>query len=426
MYVLYNLILTIGFIILSPFFLLKRDKYAAGFWQRLGYLPDLAEDNKPVVWLHCVSVGETNAAKPLVKAFQEKFPDYKLVVSTTTQTGQRLAREIFENNADLVFYFPFDWSWTARRVLRKIKPKLVLIMETELWFNFLREAKRAEAKVVLVNGRLSEKSFKNYSLIRSLMRKVLNNLDLALMSGEADAGRIIELGCVPEKVMVTGNIKFDLNFDENESDLTREFRHRFAVDSTRPLIVAASTHAPEEKWTIEAFAKIPPILQARLLLVPRHPERFKEVAEFIETSGFIWARRSFPQVEKDKRADIILLDSIGELRAVYSLAELVFVGGSLIPHGGQNILEPAAARKCVVTGFYTMNFAAIVQTFIEKQAVVQLPQLPENEIPTQLAEVLTDLLTDSDKRNQFAQNAFTVLLENRGATEKTINKIREK
>jgi 3-deoxy-D-manno-octulosonic-acid transferase len=424
-YLFYSFVLTAGFFLLSPRFLydaLTKGKYAAGFWQRFGRLPDFDAEGKTVVWLHCVSVGETQAAKPLVTEIRQNFPDYKLVVSTTTKTGQKLAREIFKKEAALVFYFPFDWRFVVKKVLRKIKPSIVLIMETELWFNFLREAKKQNAKIALVNGRLSEKSFKNYGFIRGLMRRVLSNLDLALMSGDADAARIVDLGCAPEKVSVTGNVKFDLAFEANE--LTEILRARFAFEKTRPLIVAASTHAPEERLVLEAFLKIRDgDAKPRLLLAPRHPERFDEVAAIAEKTDLKFARRSSKASAADVDADIILLDSIGELRAAYPLAEIVFMGGSLIPHGGQNVLEPAAARRAIVSGFYTMNFAAIVKSFREQNAIAQLPAIEATKIPENLAAIFKELLSDEARRKLMGENAFAVLQANRGATARTIAKI---
>lgn len=424
MYFLYSLALTIGFLLLLPRFIfhaLTKGKYAAGFWQRLGYLPDFDREGKKLIWLHCVSVGETNASKPLVKEILANFPDCKLVVSTTTKTGQNLAQEIFQKQAALIFYFPFDWRVIVRRVLRRIKPEAVLIMETELWFNFLREAKNQNVKIALVNGRLSDKSFRNYKLIRSFMKKVLANLDLALMSGEADAQRMIDLGCDERKVFVTGNVKFDLQSSETENDLTRMFRERFGEN----FIVAASTHEPEEKWILAAFEKLSQkFVDARLLIVPRHPERFERVAELLEKSGLSFARRSAPTSAADVGASVILLDSIGELRSVYPLAQIVFVGGSLIPHGGQNILEPAAAQKAIVTGFYTMNFASIVKKFVAEDAVVQLPDLEQDQIADALVNVFSELLSDEAKREILAANALAVLLANAGATARTVEKLK--
>ncbi|HEX8738458.1 MAG TPA: 3-deoxy-D-manno-octulosonic acid transferase [Pyrinomonadaceae bacterium] len=422
MFLLYNFLLAIGFLAYLPRFLFQK-KYAESFSERLGNLPDFDPEGKPVVWLHCVSVGETQAARPLVRELLKNFPEYTLVVSTTTLTGQKLAKEIFAADAALVFYFPFDFRFAVRRALRKIQPRIVLLMETEIWLNFLREANKSGARIAVVNGRLSEKSASRYGWIKKTIKRVLHYVDLALMQSGADSRRLITLGIRNTKVKVTGNIKFDQQFNEAENNLTNEFRERFAVSDTAPLIVAASTHAPEEKWILDAFKtvyksasdKLP-----RLMLVPRHPERFAEVAQIIRDSGFDWARRGEKPSARDKAAEVILLDSIGELRAVYPLAEFVFVGGSLIPHGGQSVLEPAAAQKAIVTGFYTMNFDAVVREFLEKEALVQLPELDEKEIPARLAESFKQLLEDAQKREKLAENAFRVMQSNRGASSKTI------
>ncbi len=425
MFLLYSFLLTVGFILMSPVFLLKKEKYASGFWQRLGYLPDFTPDQRRVVWLHCVSVGETNAARPLVEEIAKQFPANRLIISTTTRTGQTHARNIFKDKAETVFYFPFDFRFSVRRALRHFKPAAILLVETEIWFNFLREANKSGARIAIVNGRLSEKSFKNYTYIKNFIRRVLSFVDLALMQGNADAKRLTALGAHPDKVKVTGNIKFDQSFET--SGLTEVLRERFAISKDAPLILAASTHAPEEKWILEAFKllrKDSPEKPPRLLLVPRHPERFAEVAEIIKKTGFEWVRRSASASEKDKTAEIILLDSIGELRAAYPLAEIVFVGGSLIPHGGQSVLEPAAAEKAIVTGFYTMNFAAAVKEFLEKRALVQLTETNEETVAEDLAREFAMLLRDAEKRAALSKNALEVMRGNRGATAKTIENLK--
>ncbi len=425
MFTLYSFLLTVGFILMSPIFLLKREKYAAGFRQRLGFLPEFEPNEKRVVWLHCVSVGETQAARPLVEEITKQFPAHRLIISTTTRTGQILAKDIFKNKADAIFYFPFDFKFSVRRALRRFKPSVVLLMETELWFNFLREANKSGASTAIVNGRLSEKSFKRYSYIKKFIRRVLSYVDLALMQENADAKRLMSLGAHPVKVKVTGNIKFDQSFET--SDLTAELRARFAISKDAPLIVAASTHAPEEKWILEAFKKLwKDSLEnlPRLLIAVRHPERFAEVAELIKETGFDWVRRSAHPAEGDKTAEIILLDSIGELRAALPLAEIVFVGGSLIPHGGQSILEPAAAEKAIVTGFYTMNFAAAVKEFLDKNALIQLPETNEESIADDLARVFEQLLKNGEKRVELSKNALEVMQKNRGATAKTIENLK--
>jgi 3-deoxy-D-manno-octulosonic-acid transferase len=265
-------------------------------------------------------------------------------------------------------------------------------------------------------------------MIQKILKRVLSCVDLALMQTESDARRLLSLGADAEKVRVTGNIKYDQPPIALESEFTAYFSERFALSPEKnPLIVAASTHAPEEKWILEAFENLcknntenPP----RLLFAPRHPERFDEVAELVRNSGFNLARRSSEPGAEDISAEVILLDSIGELRQVFALAEIVFVGGSLIPHGGQNILEAAIAKRAVITGFYTMNFAGIIKTFEQNEAVIHLPELEENEIPARLAEVFRELLRSGERRSQLAENAFKVMEKNRGAAEKTLNFLR--
>ena len=424
---IYSLLLTIGFILMSPLFLLRRKKYASGFWQRLGYLPDFDAEGKPIVWLHCVSVGETQAARPLVTAILENYPEYKLVVSNTTRTGHNLAAEVFKDQASLVFYFPFDWKFSVRRALRRIKPDVVLLMETEIWFNFIRETAKTGAKIAIINGRLSEKSAKRYKIIQKTLRRVLRSIDLVLMQTGADAQRLLTVGGRNTRIRITGNIKFDQSYDETESELTKNFRQRFAVSKDAPLIIAASTHSPEEKLILEAFNKVWKNSTGklpRLMLVPRHPERFEEVAQVVKSTGFSWVKRSENPSARDASAEIILLDSIGELRSVYPLAEIVFVGGSLIPHGGQSVLEPAIEGKAIVTGFYTMNFKAIVEEFNRQNALVQLEKLSHKVVPEKLAEVFSELLRNERKRSELAENARRVMQESRGATARTIESLK--
>lgn len=427
MFFLYSILLTIGFVLLLPRFLFDavfNGKYAAGFRQRLGFVPKFDAGGAKVIWLHCVSVGEANAARPLAIGIREAFPDARLIVSTTTRTGQQLARTIFADTADLVFYFPFDWKSTVRRSLRRLSPSVVLLMETEIWFNFIRESSRSGARVAIVNGRLSEKSFKRFNYIKSLMRRVLSYLDLAIMQENADAKRLMGLGLRASKVRVTGNLKFDHDLDERESSLTTEFRERFGITLEAPLIIAASTHRAEESWIVEAFKdvwKTSGDNLPRLMIAPRHPERFDEVAEIIKSTGFTWARRSESASPRDKSAEIILLDTIGELRAAYPLAEIVFVGGSLIPHGGQSVFEPAAAGRAIVTGPHTANFDAAVREFLSRDALIQLASAPDNEIVPRLAKVFTELLSDAGRRRFLGSNALAVMKNNRGAVVRTID-----
>lgn len=427
MYFLYSVLLALGLIALLPRFAydaLRHGKYVSGFRERLGQLPFIEPKGRPVIWLHCVSVGETQAARPLARAILDRFPSHALVVSTTTLTGQRVAREVFRGDAAAVFYFPFDFAWTVRRALRRINPAAVIIMETELWPRFLRECGMRRVPVAIVNGRISERSFRRYQLIHRFITSVVNHLALAIMQTEADAERMRALGLAAERVRVSGNVKFDAGADPGEHTLTAELRHRFHLGDGQPLIVAASTHSPEEGIILQAFKQVRAASGAtkpRLLIAPRHPERFNETASLLDRSGLAWARRSQAPAARDAKAEAILLDTIGELRAVYPLADVVFVGGSIARTGGHNILEPAAAGACIVTGAHTANFAAIVRAFSEAGALVQLALVAETEAPSVLGAIFKELLTDEKRRRTLAARALAVLEQNRGATERTVN-----
>jgi 3-deoxy-D-manno-octulosonic-acid transferase len=423
MYFLYSLIYSIGFALTVPVFLLKPGKYFAGFKQRLGFLPPFDTRGRKVVWIHCVSVGEANAARPLAERIKRQFPEYSLVVSTTTRTGQAVAKDAFSSIADLVFYFPFDWRNPVRRSLRTIKPSVVLLMETEIWFNYIREAYKSGARIAIVNGRLSERSFNRYAKIKRFMKRVFNYVELALMQDKADATRMMSLGARGSKVRVTGNLKFDHGLSADESALTAELRDRFGITADAPLIIAASTHSPEEKWVLDAFREVwdsAPAQLPRLMIAPRHPERFAEVSDLIRRSGFSWVRRSEKPSARDRDAEVILLDSIGELRAAYPLAEVVFVGGSLIPHGGQSIYEPAAAGRPIVTGAHTANFAAAVEEFTAKGAIIRLADVSEKDAGSVLAREFRSLLADPALRERIGENARQVMSANRGSVDRSL------
>lgn len=439
MYFAYSLILTLGFLAMLPLFLLRREKYASGFKERLGNYPEFKPDGRKVIWLHCVSVGETNAARPLVDKLHEQFPGHRLIISTTTKTGHELAKKIFAKQTAAVIYFPFDWKFSVINALRHFKPSLVLLMETEIWPRFIREAKANGAKVAIVNGRLSAKSFGRYSKIKSFISRVFADIDLALMQNEHDAHRIVSLGTPREKTHVTGNLKFDLQTDASEDAVTSALDLRFEISNlrseisrSRPLIVAASTHEPEERLLLDAFCSVAAEAKPRprLLIAPRHPERFDAVAEMIrkfrddpacEWKRYTFVRRSSEISCEDREADIILLDSIGELRAVYPLAEIVFVGGSLIPHGGQSVLEPAAAGKAIVTGPHAHNFEAVVHELLANGALIQLPTLREEQYADELFDIFDELLKDVETRRRMGSMAAQVMKDNRGATVKTID-----
>jgi 3-deoxy-D-manno-octulosonic-acid transferase len=424
MYLAYSLLLSLGLLVLIPHFLfqaLAHGKYIDGLRQRLGSVP--AVGGKPVIWLHCVSVGETQAARPLAQRLKREFPHHALVVSTITLTGQNLARDVFKTQAESVFYFPFDWRWSVRRALKTIKPAAVLIMETELWPNFLRECRAREIPVALVNGRISRQSFRRYTLIKFFLKRVLSGLSIAVMQSEADAVRLEALGMPSEKLFNAGNLKFDAETGHELTDKTNEISDRFGLQSSVPLILAASTHAPEEEIVLESFKQLSKTQTVRLMLAPRHPERFNEVASLIQNSGLTWARRTRTPDANDSNAALILLDTIGELPATYSLADIVFVGGSIVDRGGHNVLEPAAAGSAVVTGAQTHNFHAIVSLMEEAGAIVQLPPVEGPAAADELTATFAKLLADPNQRAELGRRAKQLVTENRGAAERTIKLI---
>lgn len=424
MYLAYSLLLSLGLLVLLPYFLfqaLAHGKYLDGLRQRLGRVPPI--NGRPVIWLHCVSVGETQASRPLAQRLRQQFPQHVLVVSTVTRTGQKLAHDVFRDQAEGVFYFPFDWRWSVRRALKRINPAAVLIMETELWPNFLEECKSRQIPVALVNGRISRQSFRRYMLIQSFLRRVLSSLTIAVMQSEADAERLRILGMPGEKLFTAGNLKFDAEIGSDLANKTAEIRERFDLNSSVPLILAASTHAPEEEIIVESYKQLRTKQHVRLILAPRHPERFNEVASLLQNSGLKWARRTSAPSRNDRESDVVLLDTIGELPAVYTLAEVVFVGGSIVDRGGHNVLEPAAAGTAIVTGAHTHNFHAIMSLMEQAGAIVQLPAVEGDAVVKELGETLAKLLDSPSARAELARRAKQLVTDNQGAAERTIQLI---
>jgi 3-deoxy-D-manno-octulosonic-acid transferase len=297
-------------------------------------------------------------------------------------------------------------------------------METELWPNLLRTCRRQSIPVALVNGRISGNSFRRYQMIRLFTARMLKNLTMAIMQSERDVTRIRELGMASERTSSSGNLKFDgASNAASDAPLSSKIQSRFGFSESESLIVAASTHWPEEQVLIDAFKRIGQSQQGRrvrLLIAPRHPKRFDEVADLIADSGLSWARRSTPAGTLDATCDVILLDSIGELRAVFPLADIAFIGGSIASHGGQNVVEAAVEGVCVVTGPHTDNFAAIIKTFLSAGALVQLDEVAISEAAKQLATTIKELLDDESRRQEIGQRAMAVCDSNRGATNRTI------
>ncbi len=445
MYFLYSILLSIAFICFLPYFLFQaffHKKYLQNFWERLGILPTaLQRDGRPTIWIHAVSVGETLAACPLVSAIREKFPQHRLIFTTTTATGQAIARSRI-TEADGFCYYPFDWKFSARRALKIIQPQAVVLMESELWPNFLALCQQQKIPVIVANGRVSDRSFRRSQKFAFWFRKLTKNVTRFLMQSEVDAQRIIALGALPEKVFVSGNIKYDIGKTSSHNDAT-DFLQTLAADlslPSAPLIIAGSTTDGEEELLLAAFASLrkqPELAGVRLMIAPRHPERFDVVEKLLDSSHFRYVRRSALVAQPEivsangqplvtalpapaKSADIILLDSIGELASLYQFATVVFVGGSLVPKGGHNILEPALAAKPIIVGPYMQNFREITEEFLRREAVMQLQGVNDSELILALGAAFSSLLTDNQHSQRLGTNAEKTVEANRGATEKTV------
>lgn len=409
MYFLYSLLLGAALLLLSPYFLLKglrQNKYLHNLGARLGRLPqELHQPKAGALWVHAVSVGEALAVAPLLKELRQRFPGRKLLVSTTTRTGQELATRRLE--ADATFYFPFDFVFASRQVLTALQPAVVVIAETEIWPNFLRVARRRGVRVVFVNGRVSDRSFRRYCRVRFLLRRVLENADFFLMQSDEDARRIRALGAPAERVAVGGNLKFDL---------PEPRRPAFLADLERladgaPIVVAGSTLAAEEEKLLDALRVCRDLEGHRALLVlaPRHPERFEEVARLLAARGADFVRRSHWQTN-DHRPEVVLLDTLGELAGAYAAATVAFVGGSLVPAGGHNPIEPALWSKPVIFGPSMENFRAIAGALLENRAAFQVRSSEE------LGILLAALLSDPVACQRAGAAGRAVVERERGAT----------
>lgn len=435
MHLLYSLLLVLWGLLLIPAYACKfwrRGRRLPGIAQRLGRLPEtLRYDGRPVLWFHSCSVGETLSLEPLTDFLHGRLPEARFVFSTVTETGQQVAVQRFSKYGEgNVFYFPVDLACIAGRVLEWIRPTMMVIIDTEIWPNILRQAHRRDIPVVMANGRISASSFRRYRRARLFLKRVLRHYEILMMQSEEDAFRIVRMGAPPEKVMVTGNIKFDRNPDGREAaeSLARSLAEGFGLDaSAAPLIVAGSTHPGEEPILFEVLRRLrraPATQNTRLLLAPRHPERFDAVARLAQESGFRVRRRSEgPKAEGGE--EVLLLDTMGELAAAYRFATVVFVGGTLTRRGGHSILEPALFAKPIVIGPSMDNFRHVLNEFESRNAVVRIRAEEENpdlQIQ-QLMDVFSRLLQNSKDREALGAAAYAILERNRGAAKRTGEKI---
>ena len=416
MYALYSALLGMFLLVTLPYWLLqmmRHGKYRAGLRQRLGGVPSslAARPEKRTIWVHAVSVGEVVASSAVIEGLQRKFSNHRVVVSTTTDTGQKLAAHRL--GADNVFHFPLDFAFAIRPYLAALRPELVVVAETEFWPNFLGLAKRSGARIAVINCRISDRSLPGYKRFHFWLPKVLNNVDLFLAQTDDDRRRLIEIGAPQSRISVAGNLKFDVAPPTSPA-IVASLGESLTQSGAGPVLICGSTLEDEEGPLLSAFSNIlanhP---KAVMILAPRHPERFSKIAELVEKLGFRLWRRSLWSGES-LAGGVFLVDSIGELAALYSLATVAFVGGSLVPRGGHNILEPALYGVPVVTGNHYENFRDIVNYFRERNAVrvVGVAELPL---------VFMELIESREARQTLARNALAALESQRGATVRTVD-----
>jgi len=416
MHTVYSVVIVLLFLAVSPYFVyqaVRYRKYVGNLRQRLGYLPaSFNFDGDESIWIHAVSVGEVLTARALLPQLRERYPRLRIFLSTTTMTGQQVARENLQY-ADEVFYFPLDLPPIVRRTMRLVKPRIFIMMETEIWPNLLRACRRAGVSTVLINGRISSRSFPRYRLAKRFFRRVLDDVDRFCMQSDESARRIVAIGADRQRVSVTGSLKFD-SLDTPVSAAGDRGRHRvlryFRVNAARPVVIAASTLKGEEEAVLEAFGRVRANRgDALLIIAPRKPERFDEVERLGRRAGWRLARRTELPVDAEPKVDVVVLDTIGELAHLYEIATVVFVGGSLVDAGGHNILEPAIYGKPIVFGPHMHNFAEIAGMFLEKGGAIQVRSGAELEA------VLVELLSDPVRRASLGAAARALVEANRGA-----------
>ncbi len=396
----------------------RHGKYRKGLAERLGRVParlEMPGREEPVIWVHAVSVGEVLAVAGLVEELRRRFPRDRIFISTTTDTGQALARQRFgEAN---VFYFPMDFAFAIRAYLRALRPRLVVIAETEFWPNFMRLAHASGARIAVVNARISDRSWPGYRRFRGWLRRVLANVDLFAAQTPEDAERLQDIGASPERVRVSGNLKFDIPVPAPPA-IVESLRKSIAASADGPVLVCGSTVDGEEPLLLKAFENLlSQHPRAVMILAPRRPERFAAVAALLEQMSIRFCRRS--EWKGDRlTGGVLLLDTIGELAALYAVADVAFVGGSLAPHGGHNIIEPAQHGVAIVVGNHTENFRDIVNLFQSRDGVRIVG-------PAELPLVLLELLANDAERIAMGRRAAETMRSQSGATERTAGALEE-
>ena len=417
MYSLYSVLLLLALVVSTPWWLLemlRHGKYRIGLSERLGTVPErlLSDRSADTIWIHAVSVGEVLAISRVVNELKAKLPGWRTVVSTTTDTGQKLAREHFgENN---VFYVPLDLPFAVRAYLQALRPRMLVLAESEFWPNLLHEARRSGAVVAVVNARVSDRSLPGYMRVQKLLCRVLQNVQVFLAQSDEDARRLVQMGAPTERVHVSGNLKFEVK-PPAKPELMSRFTAALEREEIGPLLVAGSTLEGEEAMLLETFQKVAPQYpDALLVLAPRHPERFETVASLLASSGLRYQRRSQWDGQKPIAGAVFLLDSIGELARLYEFADLSFIGGSLVPRGGHNVVEAALFGTPILVGPHTENFRDIIEVFRQAHALRVVT-------PLSLTATVLELLENDDDRRALGRRAFEVMLSQQGATERTVH-----
>lgn len=386
----------------------KNPAYHLRWRERFGYVTVL-EGNKPIIWIHAVSVGEIQASRPLVEYLNQHYPDYQILVTTVTPTGAATAAQIYGGIIQHR-YFPYDLPGAVKRFLASVNPVILLILETEIWPNLYRQCRAADIPVLLLNARLSERSLRGYRLLKSLTQQTLKDTRCIAAQSTADAKRFIEAGAPADRVMMMGNLKFDISIAASVVEQGAVIRRKFMVN--RPIWIAASTHQGEESLLLDALTIVRQNLPDSLLVIaPRHPERFQSVIDLCVKRGFHTV--SYTQQDSyDPNAQVFVLDTLGQLLMYYAAADIAFVGGSLVPVGGHNMLEPACLGLPVLTGSYLFNFTEIASLLANVDALIQVTSAE------QLASKVLELFSDGNQRYNMGLRAKQVVLENQGSINK--------
>ena len=402
-------------------YLVVTGRYKYGLRNRFGFLPDKVNSicaRQRIIWVHAVSVGEMKAAGILAPLLRKAFPSHTIVFSTVTHTGNKVAKTI-ATEKEGVFYLPFDISFITDKVVRAVKPEIFISMETEFWPNLVDSLYKSGARLILANGRISNRSYPRYKKGKFFISRLLKKFSLILMQSDQDAARIIALGAPKEKVSVTGNLKFDiplLNLDNKRLEL----RKKLSLDEKEILIIAGSTHKGEEKAVIDCFVRLKKEYNnLRLLIAPRHIERAEEIENILTESGLEPVKFSSLSIENGIKSTepVFILDTIGELRSMYSAADIVFVGGSLVKKGGQNPIEPASLMKPIIFGKYTFNFQDVIRIFLENDSGVEV------DGKEGLYSALKLFVDNPGYRNKLGINARDTIIKNSGSSQRTIDLI---